>query len=101
MPTRNTVVLQQVIEVLGDQLPAPENVLARLEEHFQDSLLIVAGNVTQVAEYAEQLRLAITTPECGLVLDYVAHESLAGIHIDQVEDAINALFPDRFIEPEP
>ena len=100
MPTRNTQVLQEIIAVLGDQLPAPADALARLEEHFQDSLLIVAGNVTEVAEYAETLRLAITTPECALVLDYVGNESLAGINIDQVEDAINALFPDRFIEPE-
>lgn len=101
MPTRNTQVLKQIIEALGDQLPASADALTRLEEHFQDSLLIVAGNVTQVAEYAEQLRLAITTVECGLVLDHIGSESLAGINIDQVETAINTLFEDRFIEPGP
>ena len=99
MPTRNTQVLQQIIEALGDHLPAPEDALVRLEEYFQDSLLIATGNVTQIAEHAEQLRLAITTPECGLVLDYIGNESLADINIDQVEIAINTLFPDRFIEP--
>src|SRR5688572_23968132 len=100
MPSRNTALLKEIIEALGDHLSAPEEALIRLEEHFGSSLLIVAGTTTQVAEHAEQLRLAITTPECGLVLDYIGNESLAGIHIDQVETAINALFEDRFIEPE-
>ena len=44
---------------------------------------------------AKHLRLAITTGECAVVLDGLAPH----ITIDQTEEAINALFPDRFIEP--
>ena len=95
MPTRNTPVLQQIIEALGDS--ANPDALARLEDHFQDSLLVVAGDITTVASQAEKLRLAIITAECGLVLDHLA--PLVCVTIDHVEDAINTLFDDRFIEP--
>ena len=97
MPTRNTVVLNQIIESLGDLLISSPHALARLERHFEHSLIVVAGDVTQVAAHAEKLRLAIITSECGLVLDHLAPR--ARITIDQAEDAINTLFPDRFIEP--
>ena len=50
-----------------------------------------------MAAQAENLRLAITTTECGLVLDHLAPQ--ARITLDQTEEAINTLFPDRFIEP--
>ncbi|MEQ1858453.1 MAG: hypothetical protein ABMA13_00800 [Chthoniobacteraceae bacterium] len=97
MPTRNTVVLQRIIEALGDD--APPDALARLEAEFQSSLLIVAGTVEDVARHAEKLRLAITEQERPLVLDYIAKTSVAQLTIDHVEDAINSLWTDRFIEP--
>ena len=99
MPTRNTPVLQSIIDVLGDQIARSDEALARLEERFNDSLLIVAGDTKQVAEFAQRLRLAITTPECSSVLDHIANRSLAGVHIEIVEDAINTLYENRFIEP--
>jgi hypothetical protein len=95
MTTRNTPVLQQLIEVLGDS--AKSDALARLEDHFKDSLLVVAGDINLVADQAEKLRLAIITSECGLVLDHLAPH--VRISLDQTEDAINTLFDDRFIEP--
>jgi len=42
MPTRNTQILRQIIEALDVQ--SPEEALARLEEHFKDKLLVVAGD---------------------------------------------------------
>ena len=69
--TRNTPVLTQVIETLGDLLISSPHALARLERHFENSLIIVAGDVNQVAEHAEKLRLAVITSECGLVLDHI------------------------------
>ena len=92
MPTRNTVVLKRIVEALG--IHASQEALTRLEAHFQNDLLTVAS-VQQIARHAEQLRLVISEAECAVVLDHIAHE----ITIDQVEDAINALFPGRFIEP--
>ena len=97
MPTRNTPVLNQIIEALDDLLVSSPHALARLERHFENSLLVVAGDVKQVAEHAEKLRLAVITSECGMVLDHLAPQ--VRITIDHVEDAINTLFEDRFIEP--
>lgn len=94
MPTRNTPVLNQILEALDISTP---HALTRLEENFKDSLLVVAGDLKLVAAQAETLRLAITTHECGLVLDHLAPQ--ARISLDQAEEAINTLFPDRFIEP--
>ena len=93
MPTRNTPVLERIVKALGDT--APQNALARLEDEFKGSLLVVAGDVKTVAQHAEQLRLAITTEECAVVLDHLDVE----ITIDNTEEAINTLFPDRFVEP--
>lgn len=59
MPTRNTAVLQQIIESFGDLLISSPHALARLERRFE-SFLVVAGDVTLIASQAEQLRLAIT-----------------------------------------
>ena len=73
--------------------------LARLEEHYKDQLLIVAGEIHAVGQQAQELRLAISTHEAGLVLDYIEKHQLAGISIETAEEVINALFPDRFIEP--
>jgi hypothetical protein len=95
MPTRNTPVLKQIIEALGEH--APPDALERLEDHFEDLLLVVAGTTQTIASFAEELRLAITTDEYGLVLDHLAPQ--VRITIDQTDEAINTLFPDRFVEP--
>ena len=95
MPTRNIPVLKEIIEALGDS--APPDALARLENHFKDSLLVVVGDIQTIASQAEQLRLAIITAECGLVLDHLA--PYVRISLDQTEESINTLFDDRFIEP--
>ena len=97
MPTRNTPVLQSIIETLGDEIARPQEALARLEGKFKNSLLIVAGDIQTVARHAEELRLAITTEECSVVLDHLAPH--IRVSIEQSEESINALFPDRFIEP--
>ena len=97
MPTRNTRVLTQIIEALDGLLISSPHALARLERHFQNSLIVLAGDVSQVAAHAEKLRLAIITTECALVLDHLAPQ--IRISLDQTEEAINTLFPDRFIEP--
>ena len=97
MPSRNTGILTIIIESLGALVINPADALARLENRFKDQLLIVAGDTQQVVRFAEELRLAITTPESATVLDYIG--PLAGITIENVEEAINTLFPGRFIEP--
>jgi len=96
MPTRNTDILRQIIEALCDQ--APEDARARLEEHFKDKLMVVAGDVETIEAQAQQLRLAITTPESAAVLDYIG-EHLAVIPIETTEEVVNLLYPDRFVEP--
>jgi hypothetical protein len=95
MPTRNTPALEIIVKALGES--APHDSLARLEDEFKDTLLVVAGDVKTVAQQAEHLRLAITTEECGIVLDALAPQ--IRISLDDTEEAINKLFPDRFIEP--
>ena len=99
MPSRNTEVLKQIIQALDGLLVSEPHALQRLENVFKSSLLVVAGTESDVAHHAEHLRLAIIDEERGPVLDYIQQHGLAHITIDQVEDAINALFPDRFIEP--
>ena len=86
--------LKQILTALD--ITSPE-VLVRLEDHFKASLIVVAGDIKRIARQAKELRLAINTAECGLVLDHLAPQ--APISIDQTEDAINTLFDDRFIEP--
>lgn len=92
MPTRNTAVLERIVKALGESAP---HTLATLEREFESSLLVVAGDTNTVARDAEKLRLAITTEECSVVLDHLDVE----ITIDDTEEAINSLFPDRFQEP--
>jgi hypothetical protein len=99
MSSRNTEVLQQIIQTLDGLLTSRPHALARLEIFFKDSLLIVAGNETDVAQHAEHLRLAIIENERGPLLDYIEEHRLAHITIDHVEEAINTLFPGRFVEP--
>ena len=94
MPTRNTKVLVQILDVL--RINEPKR-LEQLEQHFHGSLLVVAGDIPLIARQAEELRLAITRDECAVVLDHLAPD--IRIDIDQTNEAINLLFPDRFIEP--
>jgi hypothetical protein len=95
MPTRNTKVFVEILQAIN----APEDALQRLEEHFKDALIIVAGTTDTVAACADQLRLRITPSEQPEILDHIADTASVGITIDHVETAINELFPDRFIEP--
>lgn len=99
MPSRNTEVIQQIIQTLDGLLTSSPYALARLEIYFKDSLLLVAGDESDVSQYAEDLRLAIIEKERGPVLDYIQEHQLARITIDEVEEAINALYPNRFVEP--
>ena len=99
MSTRNTPVLQEIVDVLFTELDEQATALNRLEHHFHDRLLVDAGNVAIVGEYAEQLRLNITEDECSTVLDYIAEQKMVVVTIDILETAINDLFEDRFIEP--
>ncbi len=97
---RNQKLIERIIESLDELLPNHVTATARLSEQFKDCLIINAGGVQDVAQYARILRLAVNTEECHEVLDYVADQALVCISIDHVETAINELFPDRFIEPE-
>jgi hypothetical protein len=60
MPSRNSEVLREILKTLEIEEP---HALARLENHFKSLLLVVAGNETDVARHAEQLRLAIIENE--------------------------------------
>ena len=100
MSTRNTSVLQEVVDALFTEVDEQTAALNRLEHHFRDRLLVDAGNVATVGTYAEQLRLRITEDERGTVLDYMAEKQMVTVNIDVVEDAINERFGwNRFVEP--
>jgi hypothetical protein len=62
---------------------------------WRTSLVVVAGNLNTVAHHAEKLRLAVITDECSVVLDHLTVE----INIEKTDEAINSLFPGRFVEP--
>ena len=97
---RNTPILREIVDVLFTELDEQATALNRLEHHFHDRLLVDAGNVAVVGEYAEQLRLNITEDERATVLDYIAEQKIVVVTIDIVETAINELLGwDRFIEP--
>ena len=97
---RNTPILQEIINSLSTELDDPAYALDQLENHFQHRLLVDAGNVAIVGEYAEQLRLRISEDERSTVLDYIAEQKMVVVTVDHVETAINELFGwDRFIEP--
>ena len=97
---RNTALLKEIVTVLDAELDDVEHAVNQLENHFYDTLLVNAGNVTDVGIYAEQLRLHISQEERFMVLDYVADQKLVSVTIDIVETAINDLLGwDRFVEP--
>ncbi len=96
---RNTALLKEIVITLDTELDDPEYALDQLESHFHDALLVNAGTVFTVGEYAKQLRLNITEDECSTVLDHMAEQKMVAISIDDVETVINELFEDRFIEP--
>ena len=99
MSTRNTAVLREIVDVLFTQVDEQTTALAKLEHHLRDRLLVNVGDVHTVGMYAEQLRLRITEDERSVVLNYIAEKRMVMVTIDHAEDAINALFVDRFIEP--
>jgi hypothetical protein len=98
--TRNTPILQEVIEVISPYVANAELALNRLEIHFHHRLLVEAGNVTLVGSFATQLRLRITDEECATVLDEIAKQKMVAITLDDVETVVYDLFGNRFIEPE-
>jgi hypothetical protein len=100
MGTRNTPVFQEVLEAISPDVVDTASALNRLEIHFQDRLIVEAGNVTSVRSSAAQLRLHITDDECSTVLDEIARRGMAVVTVDVVEEVINDLFDNRFIEPE-
>ena len=95
MPDRNHKLIHEIITVLGCS-PARETILT---QQFRDRLILDAGNVDDIARFAEQLRLRVTKTECSRVLDHIASKAMVGITIEHVDEAINALFNNRFIEP--
>ena len=99
MSTRNTAVLCKIVDLLYVGVDEQAAALNRLEHHFRDRLLVDVGNVNTVGAYAEQLRLNITEDERSVVLEYIAETQMVMITVEHVEDAINALFEGRFIEP--
>ena len=97
---RNTALLKEIVTTLDTELDDPEYVLDVLESHFHDALLVNAGTVFTIGEYAKQLPLVITEAERSVVLDYIGEKQMVMVNIDTVETAINERFGwDRFIEP--
>ncbi len=92
---RNTQILEEIINILSLR---PEH-LAQLERHFDHRLIVDVGNVETIISHANHLRLRVTKEECPLVLDYIAAKRMVGITVDVVEQAVNELWEDRFIEP--
>ena len=97
--TRNTALLKEVVEVFQGFVPPSRKALEKLEARFGDDYLLIAGSIESIAAHAKELRLDITTEECGAVLDYIARERMVSVTIEQVETAAYALFGNRFIEP--
>jgi precorrin isomerase len=96
---RNTPILQEIIEALSTEIDDAPYAMDQLENHFQHRLLVYAGNVELVATLSEQLRLNITPEECSMVLDEIASRKMARVDVEMVEEVINDLFDNRFIEP--
>ena len=97
--TRNTPVFLKLLEALTVSKPKKEVALSMLEQHFQNDLIVIVGNIETVMEAAKELRLDISKEECAQVLDYLAHQAMVSITIEHVEKAAYAQFGNRFIEP--
>jgi len=97
--TRNTPVLRQIIEALGDHLTNQDIALMALEQSYRDDLLLIAGKIETVEDAAKELRLDISKEECAQVLDHIAKQAMVIITIEHVETVAYALFGNRFIEP--
>ena len=95
MADRNQSIVEEIAYVLNDSYA--ENILIN---NFKLRLIVDAGSVDDVAQYAEKLRLKITEAECSQVLDHIAEKAMVSITIENVDEAINTLFKHRFIEPE-
>jgi len=97
---RNHQLIEQVVKALGNIVTDEQAAVKVLELHFQRHLIVNVGSVEHVAQFAQALRLHVTSEECGEVLDYIAQEHLVGLTIDHVETGINERFgEERFIEP--
>ena len=100
MADRNHPLIEQIVKALGNLITDEEAAVRVLEQHFHHHLIVNVGSVQHVATFARELRLHVTEPECGEVLDYIAQKNLVSLTIDHVETAINERFgEDRFIEP--
>lgn len=98
--SRNAPALTRIVQALTYSFPVREIALRLLKQHFEDDLLIIAGNISTVKAAAKELRLNITEEECAQVLDYIAEHSMVVISLEHVETAAYTLFGNRFIEPE-
>ena len=97
--TRNTPAFTQIVQALTYSMPVSEVALRLLEEHFENDLLVIVGNIQTIENAAKELRLDISKEECARVLDYIAKQAMVSITIEHVETAAYALFGNRFIEP--
>ena len=95
MPDRNQPIIHEIMSVINGSRELEQ----RLLQHFKDRLILDAGNTQQVAKYAKKLRLQISEQECSQVLDSIAQRHLVSIDIEHVDEVVNDLFPNRFIEP--
>ena len=95
MVDRNQSLIEEIVYVLNDSVA--ERILL---DHFKHRLILDVGSVDVVTEFAKDLRLNITKEECSQVLDHIAAKAMVGISIENVDEAINTLFNNRFIEPE-
>ena len=97
--SRNSPALTRIVQALTYSFPVREIALRLLNQHFEDDLLVIAGNISTVEAAAKKLRLDINQEECAQVLDYIAEHSMVAITLEHVETAAYALFGNRFIEP--
>jgi len=95
--TRNTPAFTRIVQALTYSFPVSEIALRLLSQHFENDLLVIAGNITTVEAAAKELRLNISKEECAQVLDYIANQPM--VTLEHVETAAYALFGNRLIEP--
>ena len=95
MADRNQSIIHEIIAAIGGSREQEQ----RLRHHFKDKLILDAGNTQQISNYAKKLRLEANEQECSQVLDAIAERQMVGIDIEHVDEVVNDLFPNRFIEP--